>query len=122
MKDKNDSQLKLGMTIYYIPEGANNTRRIKNSIVDHIKESTISKIGRKYFYLEGVEHKFDIDTLHHSCQYHYDLQAYTDKQDIFNQLKAKELEAKISRKFDTRDINLTLEQLIAIDRIIFGED
>ena len=29
MKDKNDSELKLGMTIYYIPVGANNTRRIK---------------------------------------------------------------------------------------------
>ena len=109
------------MTIYFIPVGVNNTR-FKDSLSNHIKESTISKIGRKYFYIEGREEKFDIINLNHKSAHYYDLQGYLNKQDIYDDIEVRNLETKIKAKFNAfGGSTLSLEQLRAIDKIIFGE-
>lgn len=50
-------EIKVGMTVYLKPTGANNTRRLQGSILDHVIEAKVSKVGRKYFYVEGRDEK-----------------------------------------------------------------
>lgn len=114
-------ELKVGMKIYLIPVGTNNTR-FKDSVLNHIKESTISKIGKKYFYLEGRKEKFDIVNLNYRSSYYCDLQGYLNKQDIYDFVEKGDLEKKIKAKFNAfGEVGLSLEQLRAIDKIVFGD-
>ena len=65
-------KLEVGMKVYTMPCGSNNTSR---GVIptDHIKESTITKIGRKYFYLNDTQDEpFGLDNLKHDCRYYYD--------------------------------------------------
>jgi hypothetical protein len=55
-------EIKVGMTVYLKPTGANNTRRLQGSILDHVIEAKVSKVGRKYFYVEGRVEKYDLET------------------------------------------------------------
>lgn len=110
--------LEVGMVVYTVPVGANNTRYV-TSILDSIEEGKISKIGRKYFYLDGGSEKFNIDNLRYDSEAHYDLQAYLDKKDIFDEIEAKELQKQIKNKFSTYGkVDLNLEQLKKIVEII----
>lgn len=116
------TKLKTGMTVYFIPVGVNNTRHIKNNILSHISEAKISKIGRKYFYLENHSSNFNISNLRHDSEHHYDLQAYLNKQDILDIVEFSELKNKIKNKFNEIDnTDLTLEKLIKINKIIFPD-
>ena len=109
------------MTVYIIPVGINNSRYIKDNILEYISEKKISKIGRKYFYLEGSDDPYNISNLKHDCKHHFDTQAFLDKQDILDKAEFEELKDKIKIKFNTRaEIDLSLEQLREINRIISG--
>ena len=111
-------KLEVGMTVYIIPCGVNNTRGIKD-ITDHITETTIEKIGRKYFYVKGSDNKFNIDNLRYEASFQYDMQVYLNKQDIFDGVERSSIEKKLRGKFSQYvNSGLTLEQLRAIDEII----
>lgn len=46
-------EIKVGMTVYLKPTGSNNTRRLQGSILDHVIEAKVSKVGRKEVLLCG---------------------------------------------------------------------
>ncbi len=123
-KERNNlKNLKVGMTVYVRPTGSNNTRYIKGNTLDYVKETKISKIGRKYFYLEGYNEKFSLDTLEYDSEHHFDLKAYLDKQDIEDEIEIDKLETKIRNKFrQFGNFGLTLNQLREISQIIFKEE
>lgn len=117
------SEIKVGMTVFVRPTGANNTRRMsRKDILDRVKEVKVVKIGRKYFYVEGMDDKFDLETLKHTSEHHYDMQAYLTLQEIKDEMEHADLQDKLRAVFSTYGrIKLTLEQLRAIDKIITGE-
>lgn len=115
--------LKVGMTVYLKPTGENNTRGIKGNILDYVREAKISKIGRKYFYLEGYDDKFSLDTLEHYSEHHFDLKVYLDKQDIVDEIEVDKLETNIRNKLKQYGSSgLTLNQLREISQVIFKEE
>ena len=115
--------IKVGMTVYLKPIGANNTRQIKNgNLLDHVREATVSKVGRKYFYLDGSSDKYDINTLEHTSEHYYDMKAYLNLQDIKDEIEASQLETKIRTALKQYGSSgLTLAQLREIDKIIKKE-
>ena len=115
---KATNKIEIGTTLYVIPVGVNNTRRVRGRLLDEV---VVTKVGRKYFYVNDRNTKFDLETLRHESDHHYDEQAYYTKQEIIDLAEKDQLEIKIKSVFTQYgDIGLTLEQLRAIKKIIEG--
>ena len=117
--------LKVGDIVFVVPIGPNNTRHMKGSILDNIKEETIEKVGNKYFYLKGwVREKFSIETMQDVSNYCEDWKVYTDKQQILDEVEYGELYSCIKSKFARWGKNdiFTLDQLRRINVIIKESD
>lgn len=118
--------MKVGDIVYVIPIGVNNTRYIKDSIVNHIQEYIVESIGKKYFYLKNLkgqklDKKFSLENLKDVIpHYSSDWQVYTDKQQIFDEVEYDNLYSFIRSKFDscTSKNVCTLEQLREIVSIL----
>ena len=111
--------IRVGMKVYLKPTGANNTRNIRGNLLEHIEEAMVSRVGRKYFYLDGRDDKYDISTMEHTSEHHYDLKAYLSLQEIEDEIEAEKLESKIRTALKQYgSTGLSLEQLREINRII----
>ena len=122
--DKGVLIMKVGDKVYLLPSG-NATRHIKDSLVNHIIETEIVSIGRKYVtvsFWNGMKFKLDetcrggyAEKTEYSCDYYM----YESKQEILDMLETNELNSKIKSYFsiDTRK-KLSLEQLRKIIEII----
>jgi hypothetical protein len=115
--------LKIGQIVYLEPYG--NYSRYNKDVI----EATIQKIGRIYFDVKGtikngIEEKFEIETLkmkqsEHSHNQGYSL--YFTKQEILDNNEKEELKRKFRKFFDWNSAaanKLALEQLRSIDKII----
>lgn len=112
--------MKVGDTVYVIPIGPNNTRYIKDSILNHIKEGVVEKIGNKYFYLKGwSREKFSIEDMMNVTEYCKDWKVYINKQKIYDKVEYSELLSNIKSKFDLwSNTKFTLDQLRRINAIL----
>ena len=88
-----------------------------------IEEVTVGKIGKKYFYLTGLEERYPIDkeTLRYTDKVYIQngFQLYLDKQKIIDKNEAATLYTNIQKVFrDYSDNRLTIEQLRNISDIL----
>ena len=106
--------MKIGQKIYFKP--INNAARGSRDII----ETTVSKIGRKYFECEGMwSIKFFIDTLgDNSGQYCSSYKGYLSKQDILDEEESEKILRILQKEFDRFTSNLNLDQLRRINDII----
>lgn len=114
--------MEVGQTVYLKPI-ENMARGIKDDIINHVIESKIFKIGRKYFYVDQWKDiKFNISNLMEVSDGCSDWKVYFSKQDIIDEQEHKVLIHKLRMVFDWGNIamknKLTLDQLRRIDKII----
>lgn len=109
--------LEIGMEVFLKPTG-NISRYNKN-----IRKGVITKIARKYFYVdieEYSEQKFDIETLKNindDCNSAWVL--YSSEQEIKDEEERLELLTRVRRYFDwMNNCKLSLEQVREIVKII----
>jgi len=108
------SKLEKGMKLYGKP--VNNRARWNKEI----SEFTVSKVGRKYFWLEEMPRtKFEIENLSEVTEYAPDWELYFTKQEILDEQEFNDLVMNIRLKFDRSGrVDLTLDQLRRINAII----
>ena len=71
------------------------------SIDDYLSEATVSKVGRKFFYLEGYDcDKFEIGTMHQVSEYASTYVLYESRQEVYDEIEAM----KISKEIYEKDI------------------
>ena len=106
--------MEIGQKVYLEPIG-NNARYSKE-----IKESRISKIGRKYFELEEKYYgRFFIESMSQDCgQYISGYNAYLSMQDIEDKKEAQKLFYEIKKVFSGFSTEIPLSKLKEIERII----
>ena len=99
------SQIKVGMTLYLCPTGNNKTKEIQTGVV--------SKVGKKYFYIEGYSRsKFLIDEMRDDFSYGYgsSWKCFFTMQEILDEKELAGLSRYLRGLFNTRH-NLSLDQL-----------
>jgi len=113
MINKGDG-MEIGQEVYLEP--LDNSRRYGQDIATEI----ISKIGKKFFQVEGwTKRRFHIDTmLHDGGDYSPQWQVYLSRQAIEDKQRISTLNEKISNLFTYSMSKLTLEQLEKIDLIV----
>lgn len=106
-----------GQKIYVEPKG-NASRRDSN-----IKECVVSKVGRKYFEVDGLHRiRFFIDTMEHDGgEYSSQYKAYESMQEILDIREANRLFDNIRTHFSGYTTNLPLSKLKAIKNILDNE-
>jgi hypothetical protein len=116
-------KVKEGDKVYVLMVG-NNARYFKEDtpIDDRIIESTITKIGRKYFYLDGWQFsrlKFDLDDMCESSNYMAEYRVYLDKNDILKLFEIGKMKKKITSMCDNWNVSkLTYDQMKKICEIL----
>ena len=106
--------MEVGQTIYVEPR--NNAARYSKEIETHI----VSKVGRKYFELEGMYNaRFFIKTLSQDGgQYCSDHQGYLSLKEIEDKREADKLYNEVRKYFSTHSTKLSLENLKQISDIL----
>lgn len=106
--------MEVGQNVYLEPIN-NNARYSKE-----IKESRISKIGRKYFELEEKHYgRFFVDSMRQDCgQYVSGYNAYLSKQEIEDKKEAQKIFVELKKVFSGLSTEITLAKLKEIERII----
>jgi len=97
--------LAVGQVVYYSERG-------------QIYEGVITKVGKKYFYVEGFRNPILIDTMREKSQYSGSSRVYFSAQEILDEKEMEDLYRKIAGIFRGWSNNFTLEQLRDIDKII----
>ncbi|MEC4565390.1 hypothetical protein L8C07_05485 [Paenibacillus sp. CMAA1739] len=83
-----------------------------------IKETKITKVGRKYFEVDGVKFKME-NKEQETGGYTADWKLYFSKQEILDEQEFQKLESDIRSKFNAfGKLDLTLDQLKRINEII----
>jgi YesN/AraC family two-component response regulator len=108
-------KLKVGQTLWVvIPEYR------RTSVPSEPVEYQISKIGSKYFELDGYRAKFDIQTLRQATELNYPAQCYLTLQEILDGREQASLTDKVRKAISQYGkSNLSLDQLRKISEIIF---
>jgi hypothetical protein len=102
--------LSIGQTIYYSERGK-------------ICEKTISRVGKKYFYVDGFRNQFYIDNLREKTKFGCGSRVYLSAQEIIDEKESEVLHRKIMVYFQGFGRSkFTLDQLRAIDKIIREKD
>jgi len=116
--------MKVGDKVYLLPSG-NATRYIKDSLANHIIETEIVSIGRKYVTINyGGKIKFELDNKHSGgyaehTNYCCDYYMYESKQEILDMLELKDLRKKIESCFSSYSRKeFSLDQLRRIMEIV----
>lgn len=79
----------------------NNLARGEDNIEKLIIETKISKIGSKYFYIEGFEKtKFSFEEMRDVSEYCACYEVYLNKQDIYDEYEINDLKFKIRARFN----------------------
>lgn len=114
--------MQIGDKVYLKP--VNNKARNGN---EKIEEYLIKKVGRKYFEVwDGIYDfssiKFNLETKTQVTNYSPDWELYFSKQEILDEQECNQLTKIIRNKFTGwGKVNLSLEQLRSIKKIIDGE-
>jgi len=109
----------VGQLIYLVPDG-NSARYIKDDIYNHVKEMKVSKVGRKYFHLEGDDfNKYGSRRGYISDISNYSAECFIflSKKDLENFKKHEELDKcleKIKHKMNT----MTIEDKVIIANVL----
>lgn len=111
--------MKVGDKVYLKPVN-NQARYIKNTLLDNIKEATIEKIGKKYFYIKEYPiYKFGIEKMQDISNYCANYEVYLSLQEIKDEEEYSNLLRDIDRELNKYGkIDLSLEQLRKIKEII----
>ena len=105
------NNLKVGQIVY-----------VKENRIPGLQESTITKVGNKYFYLDKyVNYKFSIEKLWDVLGYSPSKFVYLDKQEYYDEIEINKLHSKIRDCFSSNK-KLNLNKLRAIDGIINMDD
>lgn len=106
--------MKVGQTVYL------KCIRSVKKYNKEMKESRISKIGKKYFYLEDIEYgRFFIESMKQdNGKYSSKYMAYLSIQEIEDKKEAERLHNKFKELFSGWTTNITLSKLKEIDKII----
>ena len=112
--------MELGQIVYVRQVG--NRCRGEDPLVS-TKSARVTKIGNKYFYLEGYPRtKFSLEKMsdHSETGSGYNFVVYLDMQDLINELEYQKLEQEIRTFFSSyyRNLSLSLEKLRKIKEII----
>ena len=109
-------KLTLGQEIFLKLVG-NAARRYNNEPI----KTKISKIGKKHFYVEMDSRiKFDVEDLSEVSDYSANYKVYLSEKELEDETKSKIIYDNIKKYFSGFSFNesLTLEKLIAIEKII----
>ena len=103
----------VGQTVYLNPYGRGNRE---------VQEGIISKIGKKYFEIEGFHRdRFFIDTMRHDggkTGYGCSWTVHLSKQEILDEAEQNQLREELRKAFAWDGKKFTLEQLRKIKAII----
>lgn len=114
----NNPKLKVGQKVFTV--SAKYRMKDKDS---EIIEREITKIGRKYFEVSGLRHKFNIDTLIEEIDSNYKTCCYLSADEILLERELNNIESAIYAFFRTYGrIQLPIEGLRTIYKIIKDED
>lgn len=120
------NKLMVGQKVYLKPVN-NRSRYIEDSIINHIKEYEIKKVGRKYFEVwekdKGYStEKFHIEDLRQHTVYSPDWELYLSRQDILDEMENLEIVGRIRTAIGNYGFSdLPLEKLRKIIEIIEEE-
>lgn len=91
-----------------------------NNFETRIKEAKITKIGRKYIYVDvgNPPLRFYLGSLLEVTPYNVEWQLHVNKQDILDNFEAERILKKISKLIVWNKCKLPLEQLRRIEKII----
>lgn len=113
-------KIEVGTKLWYV-ESRGGNRGVEASP----REATVSKVGRKYFELEGIRNgrssrKFDIETLKDQTDTNYPYKLYETPQEIFALREREKLVQEVRKYFSgfTYQSKLTTDQLRRISDII----
>jgi hypothetical protein len=87
-----------------------------------IKEYKVKSIGVKYFYVEGIDEKFNISNLKHEEKdyWQWNIQLYTSAKEIEDYQETKKLKREIDGFFIfSPQRELSIDELRSIHQIIF---
>lgn len=104
-----ETKLKVGDKIWYIMTKSYSFNRTPVLI-----ESTVSKVGKKYFEIEGLlRYRFFLDTLKHDGgNYSSEYKAYITDLDYYNEVETEKEYEKLKIAFSSSNSGkFTLEQL-----------
>lgn len=106
-------KIEVGQTVWVV-------KKSYNGKPNEPTEAKVSKVGRKYFELEGViRSKFDINTMVEANEFNYKSHCYLTLQEILDEREFNVLTQKM-RSFFTGygKINISLETLRKIDELL----
>lgn len=114
--------LKVGQTVYIQRVGnyALKSKTVEEKLSNLI-ETTVEKVGRKYFTVAGIRANFLIESMQDFSEYGFGRNyiAYPEKSHLENELKKEKLNYEIEKFFNYHNKhNLSLDQLQRIKDII----
>lgn len=112
MATKDPKKITSGQTIWYcdIDRRTNNKQLI---------ETTVSKVGNKYFEIKGLRYKFSIDDLRQQTEYSANIEIVLNKDDFDNQVKTDYLLSKLRKEIGNYGkSNIPLDKLIKMVEIL----
>jgi hypothetical protein len=107
--------MEIGQDIFIKTQG--NAARYSGS---KIIESTITKVGRKYFEVEALPRvKFEIETMSEKTEFCIDYVAYNNKQEIVEHLESVRIMTKLRKDInDQSTYSLNYNKLKRIESIL----
>lgn len=121
--------LQIGQKVYVkkIGNAARYLNQKKAPIEEYVEEATVSKVGRKWFKVEGdlwQHEQFDIETGWHDCgQYSSRYIAYESMQEIYDEVEIEKVLIWVRTEIGTYGhSSISLTKLRAIKAIIEGAD
>ena len=108
-------QIQVGQTVYLEPTG--NACRYSKDII----KTKVKKVGRKYFEVENMRSKFDLEKMCEVSNWCSDWTVYLSRQEIEDK-NEKESINKAMRELFGRHNKLSLEQLRQIQKIAIWKD
>ena len=105
-------KMKIGQPIYLNPTRYNNYKTEK------IIETTVSKVGNKYFTVEYNLLKFELETMQEVSNYSPQYYAYLSMQEIYDLQEKQNINEELHNLFNYCQNDLSLSQLREIKKII----
>jgi len=113
-----DKKLSVGQEVYLL-ESLLYRKKNREDLI----KTEITKVGRKYFYIQNSDSKFSIDTLREVNNINYQGRVYLTEQEHKDNLEHKSLYEKVTNSFrGYHRVELNLSQLRRINAIIEGAD
>lgn len=119
-------KIKVGQKVFLKPVNENASRNFKGNILEGVKERKVSKIGRKYFYVESNFRcqplKFNLDDFFESTQGYPGWQVYFSMEEVIKSIADEADTNRIIWKINDlaryERTDLSVDQLRRIEKII----